>query len=476
MKKIFYLVLAFLIVNYSGYSQEQDTADEGSFSILVEGKAMHAPEVLSLYLQKKSISGEEILAADWLKGVCAENGLYITQFGDKNGNYNFSASLFPLSDSMPNIVFLNHMDVVPEGDPDLWDYSPWSGHITETEIWGRGAFDNKGAAIMQLFAVLQYKSESTGNEPYNVTFLAVSSEETQTGGGAEYVAKNHIGDLKPAIVVGEGATELGTLVGSDGSTKQFGISVTQKRPCWLKLSLTIPTSGHGSAPQDSYANKELAIALSKLLQKKQKPVFNQVNLSMLKSLGENERGITRFVLKHPVFFKPLIIPQLRAQEELFALYSNTIALTVLNSENTTINKIPGSAEAYLDCRIMPGYSTEEFIESVKKGLDNNEIEVELVLNMVKSDPSDQNGDFYGYMVDAVQQKYPGSSVYPIMLPNFNDVAWFRGAGVQGISIIPVEISDDHLSCIHKENERLPISALAQGIDTYEKFIRISMLK
>ena len=68
-----------------------------------------------------------------------------------------------------------------KGYLEEWQYPPYSGKITNEDIWGRGFFsDNKGAAVMQLFSLLNIKpSIGNFNTEYNVTLLSVSCEETQ---------------------------------------------------------------------------------------------------------------------------------------------------------------------------------------------------------------------------------------------------------------------------------------------------------
>ena len=47
----------------------------------------------------------------------------------------------------PALVLLNHIDVVP-ADPRYWSVPPLSGEIREGYIYGRGAGDMKGSAIV----------------------------------------------------------------------------------------------------------------------------------------------------------------------------------------------------------------------------------------------------------------------------------------------------------------------------------------
>ena len=146
--------------------------------------------------------------------------------GEANGNFNFAASLFPLESKKPNIILLNHIDTVSEGAEVEWQYPPYSGKITDKDIWGRGAYDNKGAAVMQLFSLLKIK-ESIGNfnSSYNITLLSVSCEETQCPGGINFVIDNYFDLLNPVLVLGEGPPALKNIIAKPpkkrGAPKSF---------------------------------------------------------------------------------------------------------------------------------------------------------------------------------------------------------------------------------------------------------------
>ncbi|GAG50554.1 unnamed protein product, partial [marine sediment metagenome] len=45
-----------------------------------------------------------------------------------------------------------HVDVVPAGDEDLWNYPPWQGTVVQGKVYGRGAADMKGGLCCALFA------------------------------------------------------------------------------------------------------------------------------------------------------------------------------------------------------------------------------------------------------------------------------------------------------------------------------------
>ena len=49
------------------------------------------------------------------------------------------------------VAILGHLDVVPEGKG--WDKDPYSGEVDDTNVYGRGAMDDKGPAIAALYGM-----------------------------------------------------------------------------------------------------------------------------------------------------------------------------------------------------------------------------------------------------------------------------------------------------------------------------------
>lgn len=451
--------------------QSKSQTNPDSCKVYYGGAPFLVEELLSQYVQFPSMSGNEQEAGEWLKSVCIENGLHIHQMGNENGKYNFAASIYPLSEGLPNIIFLTHIDVVPPGNVFRWTYPPFSGTITETEIWGRGSMDNKGPAIIQLFSVVEIMRKYKGVKlPYNVTFIAVSCEEIQCDGGVKYVVENHLKELNPAVVIGEGPPALDGIISSEPDLQVFGISTAHKRAFWLKLSLNIHSSGHGSVTPLAYANREMILALSKLLERPQKAIYTDLNVHLLKQLGALDKGIMSWVLRHPRLFKALIVPQLRKQPELFALFSNTITLTSLHSNNHVINVIPDEATALLDCRLLPQADSAAFLQELKRRLDNEDINIKILKAMPPMEPSAEENFFFQCLEKTLLQQYPQTLVSAAFLPNFNDTGIFRSHGVEAFSIFPVLLERKYIESIHNYDERIPLEVLHKGIESYVGFL------
>lgn len=464
------LLLLFLLVGQLGLSQ----SNEAPFTLNHQGQKVLPASVLSEFVQISSQSGHEKPAGEYIREIARENGLFITQMGDQDGNFNFAASIYPLSSQKPNIILLGHLDVVSEGEPGLWTHPPFSGKVVGGDLWGRGAFDNKGALVMQLCAVVEMariRAEQGATFSHNMSLLAVSCEETQCEGGAAFVVKNYLDSLNPSVVIGEGPPSISGIISHDPERPIFGISTAHKHPLWLKLSLEVQSSGHGSVTPPTYANQQMVIALSRLLEKRQAAIYTRDNCHVLRQLGELEKGIKALALKNPRFFRLLLTPQLRKQPELFALFSNSITLTGINNYEQVINVIPHEVNAYLDCRLIPGQSASEFLSHIKKKLDNEAIHIEVLHEGPDMVPSSESSPYYLHLKGAIENFYPQASVVSVVMPNFNDTGAFRAKGIAAYASIPIMIDRSYLEYIHTYNERIPLHALRQGREVYVNFLQ-----
>jgi carboxypeptidase PM20D1 len=426
--------------------------------------------LLSQYIQRESVTGNEKEAGEFLASVCKEKGLFVEIFSEEKDSYNFAASLYPLSTGKPNIILLNHIDVVPAGDIATWTVPPFSGTISNNEIWGRGAIDAKGLAIMQLMALLEFKKQADVLDfPYNVTLLAVSEEEGSGLKGTQRVIQEHFKQLNAVLVLGEGGAGVSNLLQHNPDQQVFCVSVCEKQVLWLKLIVDLPSSGHGSVPPNDYANQVMVKTLSRLVSKKQKIEITEANRPMFKSLGALEKGIKKVALKNVTLFKPLLKPVFRKDPQLRALVSNTITLTNISNPEGGTNQIAQKVIASLDCRLLPGTNQQKFIEQIKKSFKRDNIRIEIELETPNASPSSIGSEFYKKLSHAIEEVHT-SKVVPIMFPAYTDNNYFRNKGVPVYGIIPVHLPLELMESVHNTDERMPISSLLQGIEVYKSFL------
>jgi carboxypeptidase PM20D1 len=431
-------------------------------------------QLLSRYIRHPSITGYERPAGLFFSTVARQKGFHVEVLTDEPGSFNFAASLYPLSAGKPNIIFLNHIDVVPptESQGLTYTYPPFSGTIADGMVWGRGAIDNKGMGVMQLLG-MEFFLEQAGSTdfPFNITLLSVSGEETGGHTGAAIIVREFLEYLNPVAVYGEGGSGIPGILKRNPDRKLFGISVAFKRSLWLELRLTNISSGHGAVPPSDYAAKEKVQALHRLTQRRQKVRLSETTRNMFLELGRIEGGLRGLALRNIWLFRPFIIPALRQDQAVLALISNTATITSINSPPGAANQISQEMVAILDCRLLPETDTDDFIREISRVMGNEEIMIRIIHEREKT-PATRTDEYYLYMKSALEEVYPGTGVLPILAPASNDNNYFRQYGIPTYGILPVYIPVYLLETIHNVDERIPVEALELGIAVYRELIRI----
>ena len=431
--------------------------------------------ILSKYISYPSVSGTEKPAGEYLMGQCRKKGLYIRVFSDKIDSYNFSASLYPLELNKPNIIFLSHIDVVPAGEEELWSHNPFSGEIFLDTLWGRGTLDMKDAAVMELLAVSSFTDlADTVDLPFNVSLLCVSGEETFGFNGSRVISRDHLPELNPFLIIGEGGAGVTGIVSKTPGKPVFLISVNDKRAVWLSLNLHHETSGHGAVPPDQYANMLMINALNNIVSIRPPVKFNDETKEMLRALGKLEGGMKRCIMGSPGLFKPIIAASLRKDPLMLSAVTNTVTVTRVINPETEINQIPQDISALLDCRLLPETGTEDFLDHLRRKMGNNNIDIEIV-EETSNAPTTERGEYYRMLADAIISTYEGAAVVPILFPATTDNNFFRAQGIPVLGTIPVCLTQDLLETIHNYNERIPVEALVKGTETYRRFIEKLLL-
>ena len=91
-----------------------------------------------------------------------------------------------------------HMDVVDPGDPAKWTHPPFAGDLADGYLWGRGASDDKGCLIAQIYAAGLLREHGLV-PPCDLYVAAVVNEET-AGLGTKYLLRSFVPDV---AVIGE---------------------------------------------------------------------------------------------------------------------------------------------------------------------------------------------------------------------------------------------------------------------------------
>ncbi len=140
----------------------------------------------------------------------------------------------------PLLAFAGHTDVVPTGDPQDWQYPPFSARIVDGMLHGRGAADMKGSLAAMVTACESYIAENPGHWG-RIAFLITGDEEGPAIDGTVKVVE-YLGQRGEHIEW--------CLVGEPSSSSRLGDVIKNGRRGSLNATLEVHgQQGHVAYPQ-----------------------------------------------------------------------------------------------------------------------------------------------------------------------------------------------------------------------------------
>jgi acetylornithine deacetylase/succinyl-diaminopimelate desuccinylase-like protein len=232
---------------------------------------------------------------------------------------------------------------------------------------------------------------------------------------------------------------------------------------WLKLTAH-GRSGHGSEPNPENPNLIMINALARLMAKdpplRLTPIFDQA----MKTAATRMSMPESFELSHLEL--PLML-QAAARGPLSdytmqALMRDTISPTVLTS-GVKVNVIPSTAEAQLDCRLLPGSDSDAFLKRMRDLMADSRISFEFIQKPDEAPPSQAEGEAWGAIQDTVQRDFKDAIVVPWMTAGGTDSRFLREKGVPAYGFEPIVTDRQELTRVHGVDERLSVENLNRGI-------------
>lgn len=160
---------------------------------------------------------------------------------------------------------------------------------------------------------------------------------------------------------------------------------------------------------------------------------------------------------------------------------NTIAPVFLKA-GFRGNVIPGSAQATINLRIIPGTDIQKFIAEIQEVIGDSRVEVSLpsadtpegarLKRLLKLDaslqPSAKDTDLYEALSTSARATWPGVPVTTYLFQAGTDAMAWRSRGVPVYGIYPYPISAEDLTRMHGNDERVSIESLEQGTEMIYK--------
>ena len=133
-------------------------------------------------------SSEEAKVQGFLQGVMEEIGFETAMWDAFPNRPNLVGRLEGKGEGH-SLIFNGHIDVVPIGDRDKWNYDPWGSDIVGGRLYGRGTYDMKGG--MAAFIAAAKAIREIGVDLAGRLELHSVVDEEAGGGGTKDVIKNN---------------------------------------------------------------------------------------------------------------------------------------------------------------------------------------------------------------------------------------------------------------------------------------------
>jgi succinyl-diaminopimelate desuccinylase len=210
------------------------------------------------------------------------------------------------------IIIITHIDIVPPGPPDQWDFDPYRIVVKDGKAIGRGVEDNGQSLTASIFAAKALMDLNI-QPPRDIVLIFVSDEEETNEKGIQFILDQGLIESGDLIIVADHGEPEGRL-----------IDVTEKTIIWIRVTV-LGQQCHASLPH-----------LGK----------NAFRASMLFGSRVDQLLHEKFSTEDPRF------------DHRFSSFEPTKR----EPDQSGINVLPGETTFYFDCRLLPAHSPREVME------------------------------------------------------------------------------------------------------------------
>ena len=368
------------------------------------------------------------------------------------------------------VLLMAHQDVVAisPGTEKDWQVPPFEGVVRDGYVWGRGAWDDKG----NLFAIMEAVEMlvAQGHRPRQTVYLAFGHDEEVSGqrGAKAVAALLQSRGVRLEFVLDEGMiiTE-GVVKGLDKPVALIGVA--EKGYVTVFLNLTAKP-GHASMPPRQTAIGMMSAALARIEDNQFPAAMGGIAREMFETVAPEMDGVNRVLLSNLWLFGPVVRHQLEKGASTNAMLRTTTALTIVHAGNKD-NVLPGTVEAAVNFRLLPGDTQAGVIEHVKKAIANEEIRLTpFPGNAEPSRASPTDAPSYRLLNRTVREVFPGTVVAPGLMIGGTDSRHFEAISENVYRFSPVRALPEDLPRFHGTNERIAVKNYAELIAFYQRLL------
>ena len=438
---------------------------------------------LSDAIKIKTIAGDSAETTDWApfeefhaflkeRYPLLHEKLSLTMFNDGKGSMMFRWQ--GKNPSLDPIALLAHQDVVPisDGTLDDWENPPFDGVDDGEFIWGRGALDMKNHLIAVCESVETLIAE--GFEPERDVYLLFGHNEevmTSIDSGAVIMCKY----LKEKgihldCIIDEGGAILPVNVKGVINKNLCGIGVGEKGYADVEIAIT-SKGGHSSTSPKHTALGELSKCVIDIENHQFKSQLSPMMVELFDKIGRNCSYPVRLVTCNFKMLKPVILKVMEAIPAAASMIRTTTG-TTMASGSPAPNVLPQRAVVNVNFRIFPGETIDDVTSHLRKVIRNKKAEINVKpgwKNPSAISPMDSRA--FKAMEEISIGMNKDNVVAPYLVMGGTDACHYEPVCENIYRYSPFLVDTALLLTTHGTNERIPISAMSDGVAFFKRYIR-----
>jgi len=374
------------------------------------------------------------------------------------------------------ILIIGHLDVV-EARREDWTTDPFQFVEKDGYFYGRGTQDMKEDDALLMVTMIRLKQE--GYRPDRDIILALTAdEEGGSFNGVDWLLKNHRDLVTAEFVLNADA---GGILMEKGKPIDVEVEATEKLYADFQLTAKNP-GGHSSLPTPDNAIYHVADALSRLEHSPFPFELNPVTRAYFEQLAKVEKkeiaDDMRAILRTPP--DAGAIARLSKDPHYSATMRTTCVATRLNAGHAN-NALPQTAQAIVNCRILPGHSAEEVRQQLIRTFGDSAVVVRFIDPMtgeaVDHAPDKQTfspiappAEVLKPLEKIAAEMWPGAPVVPDMENGASDSIYTVAAGMPSYGFSGIAINHDDIRA-HGKDERISAKAFYDGVEFYYRYLK-----
>jgi acetylornithine deacetylase/succinyl-diaminopimelate desuccinylase-like protein len=373
------------------------------------------------------------------------------------------------------VLLIGHLDVV-EARREDWTTDPFQLVEKDGYYYGRGTTDMKDGDAIMSATLIRMKRE--GYVPSRDIILAMTAdEEGGTSNGVDWLIQNHRDLIDAEFVLnhdGGGVCLVHcqtAFMAVDAAEKVYGdFALTARNP-----------GGHSSLPVPDNAIYELAAALTRISQFQFPFELNNTTRAYYEQQVKSEKGQRaadiQAILKNSADLEA--VARLSKDPIDNATIRTTCVATRLNGGHA-YNALPQTAQANVNCRVLPGHSLEETRLDLEKVVADPGIKVQFreISEALADHAPGQRGfdhppprkEVFGPLNKVVGEMWPGTPVIVDMSTGASDAKYTNAAGMPAYAVSGVGYDWDDIRA-HGKDEREPVDWFLRAVDFYYRFLK-----